>query len=93
MYSEDKLNRMASPNQDSQYDSRQPNFFQQQQKLSSIHYDDDKNSVNTATNHHTIDPNVMLHPEVRSEYSGIRGGGRGGPMTISHQNGPSTLVG
>lgn len=70
-YSEDFNVRVKSP------EERQPNFFMQNQRGGSINYDEDKQSVQTATNaHHTIDAQ-QIHQEVRSEYSGVRGGGRG----------------
>lgn len=57
--------------------------------MGSIGYDDDKQSVKTASNapNDALFRGQTIQADVRSEYSGIRGGGRskngyGGPATI-----------
>ena len=67
--------------------------------MGSITYDDDKQSVRTAKNQNEhIFRGQTIASDVRSEYSGIRGGGRGksgygGPVTISHPNNLQTIGG
>ena len=64
-------------------DPRQPNFFVRGSNTGgSIQYDDDKQSVKTASNAHTIESQGHMGTlDVRSEYSGIRG--VKGPVTLS----------
>lgn len=68
---------------------RQPNFFVKKEAQASITYDD-KQSVQTVNNNHiTIDAGkIIAQHEIRSEYSGVRGGGRA-HATITH---PSNIL-